>query len=181
MRTTILVTCALAACVGAPRSHPLPRNDATGHREVVAVAGCELPPEWNVGEILAGAVVTERPETMHPRLLAWHEIEDDRPLRIDEALVLYEMAGGYGLTHVYRHPVDDRDRHWHEYMVYDAGSFEGHHGYDHRPTPAELDAFLAATWWRFTPEQDYRLLGSGVWADAWIAAFGKAPWHAYPR
>ena len=50
--------------------------------------------------------------------------------------------------------------------------------YAHRPTHAEVDAFLTENGWTFV-DGDARILAGNVLDDVWTAAIGERPWRAF--
>jgi hypothetical protein len=142
---------------------------------------CPLPTTWRIDDITRSAISRGWPMTtqvLAVRVLAWQQTIDDRPLRIDSALVWIKTSDPlYTISHVYRHP-DDKDG-WHQAMVYDMPGFEGEIQSAKPPTHAELEDFLHATDWPFAPEQDFKLVASGICAKAWQDSFNEPPWHQY--
>ena len=169
----------LAACGHGAATAVAPSNETHTPATAATTGACGMPADWRADEMARGGLETATPGDA--RVLAWQEQEDDRPLRIDEALLwIKSPAGGYSLLHVYRHPLEDGEHDWRQSMIYDDWSFRGVDSYDAPPSHAELDTFLTATGWTFTTDgDDYRMLGAGVCADAWQAAFGEAPWRGY--
>lgn len=114
------------------------------------------------------------------RLLAWYVIEDHRPLRNDNALLLVEDESStpprFTLVSVYRHATN---REWNT-----AGGFhdptEPVRAFDHRPTRKEIDDFLAQADWTFADSWG-QIIAGNVLDDEWRAATGRAPWHAFPK
>ncbi len=147
-------------------------------------AGCEhFTPKWKLADMVEGAVGDPkmRPDVQTARVLAWEITEDDRPLRVERALVWIVFKNQrWTLTHLYRHPQDGPAAKWHVSMVYDV-PYAGSESFSAPPTRAQLDGFLKATWWHFKPERDWKLLDSEVCADAWKASFNAPPWHKYEK
>jgi hypothetical protein len=171
-----------AACAShpTPKPHDLPRNVSTTHQEPDTPPNCSMGADWNQTEIGAAVFGGDASELKAARVLIWQTIEDDRPLRLDEAIVWTENGGAWTLAHIYRHPLEE-DRKWQVSMVFDAENYSPSRAYGKPPTHAELDKFLQDTWWKFDgrAEDGFKILGSGVCADAYQAAFGEPPWHHY--
>lgn len=166
----------LAACSHA--SLPAPPSN-TAPATPPAAEACKLLPDWNPDEMARGGMHYDpAPAVTEVRVLAWQQIIDERPLRVDSALLWVQTQGKtIQLVHVYRHP-DDKDA-WHQARVYDSPTFAGMTVLSARPTRAEIDAFLGATEWTFAAPDGFRLVASGLCSDAWTKSFGERPWHAY--
>lgn len=145
-----------------------------------ALAPSRLP-AWDL-EILdeTARALACAPASAPTRLLAWYVIEDDRPLRNDNALLLVENTTvdppRFSLVSVYRHATN------HEWNT--IGSFhdrrEPVRTLDHRPTRAELDAFIEQSGWSFVDSWG-KIIAGNVIDEHWRAATGEAPWHGFPR
>ncbi len=174
MRRLLIV---LAACGAQPPASVHDRVAATP----VASTDCGLPADWHLADLAQASLDRDRPPTTQViaiRVLAWQQTIDDRPLRIDSALVWIRASSPhYTIAHLYRHP-DDGPL-WQRSMVFDAPGFEDEIFSDKPPTHAELEDFLGATDWPFAAEDDFKLVASGVCASAWQASFNEPPWHAY--
>jgi hypothetical protein len=174
----LVLACARSAVPAAPAAPVY----ATEARPVEAAsAACAVPPGWDVA-VMAREVFDFA--IQEGNILAWKIEEDDRPLRIESAIILIRhipagssagLALGWPfiLAHVYRHPQDDNR--WHVAMVTDV-AYTGMTQFVEQPTAAQLATFLEDTWWTFgARDQDYRLLGAGVCGEAWRALFGVEP------
>ncbi len=119
------------------------------------------------------------PGSATSRLLAWFVMEDDRPLRNDNALVVIEHTttspARYTLVAMYRHSVN---REWNIDASFHSTA-EPVRTFDHRPTHAEIDDFLARNEWTFVDDWG-RVIAGNVIDDEWLAATGERPWHAFP-
>ena len=174
-RSARIALLVVAACRAAAPAPVVPV-----HNSVPVIAeSCAPPADFLPAEM---AKATRNGGGGEVRILAWQQTIDDRPLRIDSALIWTKSAGsGYGLAHLYRHPDDGPGAPWHVMMIYDAPGFVGQESYAAPPTHAELDALVAESRWEFGPEQDFKLVASGLCADAWVKSFYEQPWHAYKR
>jgi hypothetical protein len=143
-------------------------------------AGCErLPSAWKLDAMVAAAGARDDAHPPKAQLLAWQIDEDERPLRVESALLWIESPGKrWMLAHLYRHPLE-KPAEWHISMVTDV-PYVGVQSYAAAPRHKAVEAFLNATWWSFRPLGGFRSLGAEVCRDAWLHAFGEAPWHAYP-
>ena len=52
--------------------------------------------------------------------------------------------------------------------------------FDHRPTRAEIDEFLAQSGWTFTDDWG-RVIAGNVLDAEWRAATGQRPWRSFAR
>lgn len=155
------------------------RGDGLGTTAPLGPVAKTQLPAWDL-EILAETARTLAcaPGEAPARLLAWYVMEDDRPLRNDNALLLVEDATSkpprFTLVQVYRHAKN------HEWNT--IGSFhdpsEPVRTFDHRPTRAEIDAFLAQSGWDFADAWGRVIAGNVIDAE-WLAATGEAPWRSY--
>jgi hypothetical protein len=165
----------LAACASAP---PAPPSNVVKTSPPVD-PGCKPPSDWHADEMAKAAFNLDAPPG-HIRIVAWKQTIDDRPLRIDSGLVWIKPTDGAAMIgHVYRHP-DDKPADWHHAMIYDRPGFESSIVLSAHPTHDELDTFFTATDWQFDAEQDFKLVSSGLCAQAWRDSFGEPPWHAFP-
>ena len=155
------------------------RGDGLGTSEPLGPVAKTQLPAWDL-EILAETArgLACAPAEAPARLLAWYVMEDDRPLRNDNALLLVEdttsRSPRFTLVQVYRHAKN------HEWNT--IGSFhdrrEPVRTFDHRPTRAEIDAFLAQSGWDFADAWGRVIAGNVIDAE-WLAATGEPPWRAY--
>jgi hypothetical protein len=166
---------------------PCPDPTAISRGDGVGVDGKLGPvtptrlPSWDLDALRETArMLACAPGEAPARLLAWYVIEDDRPLRNDNALLLVEdttvSPPRYSLVSVYRHATN---REWNT-----AGSFhdptEPVRTFKRRPTRKEIDDFLAQAEWTFADSWG-RILAGNVIDDEWRAATGAPPWHAFPK
>lgn len=147
-----------------------------------AAAACErLPTGWLAREMIAvfQPYATTR---VTVRVLAWQVDLDDRPLKVERALVWLRFAPEgkspfFMLANLYRHP--DAKGSWAKAGVTDVPHTAAER-FDREPTRADLDKFLKDTWWYFKPSDGFRMTGSELCARAWQGSFGQAPWRSYP-
>jgi hypothetical protein len=120
------------------------------------------------------------PGTATSHLLAWHVMEDDRPLRNDNALLLVEdhatSPPRFTLVQVYRHA---NNREWNVNVSFHDPS-EPIRTFDHRPSRTEIDDFLSQSDWHFGDDWG-RVIAGNVLDAQWRAATHLPPWHAYPK
>jgi hypothetical protein len=180
------VESAEAAAARGNKRAPCPDPTAVVRGDGIAVDPTPAPvaasrlPAWDL-EILreTARMLACAPASAATRLLAWYVMEDDRPLRNDNALLLVEDAAAapprFSLVAVYRHATN------HEWNT--VGSFhdrrEPVRTFDHRPTRKEVDAFIEQSGWTFVDTWG-RVIAGNVIDDEWRAATGKAPWKAFP-
>ncbi len=168
---------ALAACTPAPPP-VLPHNTVP----IVAETCASPPADWHLTEMANVAIGGTSDARDDVRVLAWQQTIDDRPLRIDSALLWIKSAhAGYWLAHVYRHPDDGPKAPWNQAMIYDAPDFRGEESFSVPPTRAQLDDFASHSDFQFGPEQDFTLVAYGMCPETWMKSFGERPWHVYPK
>lgn len=171
----VALSCLLLA---APASAVPPRGKAASP----GVSGCErLPAAWKLDE-MAGATFAraQREAIASTQVLAWEVDEDDRPLRVEEVLLVVTFRNNSTLlANLYRHP-HDRAPAWRVSDVTDV-PYVGQEAYAKRPGRKELDRFLSDTWWTFRARDGFKILDKEVCQATWRAIFGEAPWHTYPR
>lgn len=164
-----------------PDPRTVVRGDGLGQDGKLGPVARTRLPSWDLDILQETArTLACAPATAPARLLAWYVIEDDRPLRNDNALLMVEDTAAsparYTLVSVYRHATN---REWNT-----AGSFhdptEPLRTFDHRPTRDEIDAFLAQADWTFADAWG-RVIAGNVLDDEWRAATGAAPWHAFAK
>ncbi len=125
------------------------------------------PKEWHLDRINDGLPYRWEKGTVH--VLAWEVVEDDRPWKYTQALVLKRFdqpteKGGnvWLLAHLYHHP-DDRQWPWRASMripppypvgaktpKYSDAQLYGHEFYKQLPTDRQVAAFLRESNWRPT-------------------------------
>jgi len=144
-------------------------------------AGCErFGKQWTLAAILEGALFVGDPDVQTARVLAWQITEDDRPLRVEGALLWIAFKNKqWRLTNLYRHP-QDKSTLW-QRSVFDDSPLVGYQSYPAPPMKAQLEDFLKATQWPFKPERHWRLRDSEVCVEAWKTAFNAPPWHQYEK
>lgn len=116
-------------------------------------------------------------------LLAFKVIEDDRPLYVEQALIAEQLDDGkWRLSSVYRHPRENGGSpiSWHLSVVFDADQSPTQ-VFDHRPSEAQVDAFLKHAWWTFQADHDFRLLKGQVFEATWEKALGYKPKHTFVK
>ena len=149
-------------------------------REQSGGSGCgKMPPSWKLEAITAAAAPGEDARALTTRVLAWQIDEDDRPLRVERALVwIAARDKRWILANLYRHPKESPE--WHISRVYDV-PYVGSQSYSAAPKRAQLDEFLKDSWWHFRLDSGWRSLGNEVCRDAWMRSFGEAPWRSYSK
>lgn len=123
-----LIALAFTQCKGAPRSEP--------------------PSDWSAVEASA---VFQGTQTASARFLMWRTLEypESRGSRVvHEAIVCgrLDAENRYFLGHVSREP-ETRHRNWAQYLITDAPSHVTFSTYEQPPSPADVQTFLAATYW----------------------------------
>jgi hypothetical protein len=132
-----------------------------------SASGCSrLPAGWRVAEMVRSALGRKvAAKLIRGQVLTWQIIEDERPLRVEEAVVWLAFDDHrFMLLHVYRHPRERGwYRAWHEAEIdseIENDPFEGHHVFNSPPTAEERKRFLEATDWGL--QVNWRTLGAEV-------------------
>lgn len=152
-------------------------------REVVVESGKDrLPQSWSPNE-LAHAAMDEGEVAAEARILIWQIMEDERPLYVESAIVWLRLEGAgrrrWILAHVYRHPRQPQPPpEWRLSVVFDA-PHTPRRVFDHAPKNDEIYEFMRDTWWKFAPENGFRLLDASVCAEAWKTVTGQEPTKSY--
>lgn len=139
-----------------------------------------LPAGWRVREIAAAALQpNERLEEAH--VLRWRIAEDERPLRVENALLWARVHGWpagrktWVLANVFRHPREKQPPpQWALAHVFDVDSFHGRTVHRAPPGLAQLDTLRQVSWWD-TSLHGFGVIAHGDCPDGWRAAFGVAP------
>src|SRR5262249_55407689 len=150
-------------------------------RTVAVGADNELPSSWNLADIDKAIL----PKSAKGRLyvLAWHIMEDHRPLRVESCLVLKELDDGYCLVHLYRHSPEWNPA-WKQSMIHVMGepgtkNFPGmwYWGYKcFKERPGNKEVYASLGWdevnWSFKLEKGWRCINCCVCTKAWQEATG---------
>jgi len=139
-------------------------------------------PTWDVDVLHETARLNAcAPGTAISRLLAWHVMEDDRPLRNDYALMFVEdhstKPPRYTLLSMSRHATN---------LEWSASPGSSHsreepvRTFDHRPTRAEVDEYLGQTDFAFGDTWG-RVIAGNVIDDEWRKALHAEPWRGYAK
>jgi len=112
---------------------------------------------WNRSEMLKAAFGYEqaRGEQIPDadlQIVKWRVIQDDRPLLVEQAVVLLKCDGGHWrLADLYRHPKQDPPTiQWRLSSKTDV-PFVNHRNFTNEPTAEELEQFLLDAEWRPAP------------------------------
>jgi hypothetical protein len=155
---------------------------------------CGIPASWDLKAIEQVMPPYATPGRVH--VLAWKVVEDDRPLRIESALVLKVMTEGKGaralLAHLYRWP-KEKDPEWQlaqTHVTGEPGSVEWPglmltHVKDFKTRPKNRDIYAALVPrevnWSFEREEGWKVLGSGICQAVWLEAIGENPTRSFGR
>jgi hypothetical protein len=147
--------------------------------------GDRVPVSFVVSELLAALDPDGAYTDSTAHILVWKVDVDERPLVVDRVILWVHHRPAQGkpswlLANLYRHPLDapTNNERWYVAEVADA-PYTGRRAYASPPTSAELDAFLKDSWWEFRATQGFWLLDQGVCKNAWRAAIGRDPNHAF--
>jgi hypothetical protein len=137
-------------------------------------------PTWDIDILHETARLSAcAPGTAISRLLAWHVMEDDRPLRNDYALMFVEDHSveppRYTLLSMSRHATNLQ---WNASPGSSHSREEPVRTFDHRPSSAEVDEYLAQSGWSFSDTWG-RVIAGNVVDDEWRKALHAAPWRGY--
>lgn len=155
--------------------------DAKNDPGQVAPSPDRLPSGWVVNDLASAAGDKSGPTDV--RVLVWQIMEDDRPLYVESCVVWLHWKDGrdypWRLAHLYRHPKDQQPPpEWRLSMVWDV-PYTSRQEFDHPPTNADVNQFLKDTWWKFEPEDRWRLLDAAVCVNTWREVIGEEPTKFY--
>lgn len=117
---------------------------------------------------------------LRAEVLAFKSIEDDRPWRVDAALVVAELKHGrWELWHVARNtPAAGKRTQWSEYTISDSTQ-RGSQSVNHRPTAQDVRSFLKLSAWSFGPEPQFRLTRGELYPATWQSVLGFSPEYRF--
>lgn len=122
------------------------------------------PDGWSRQEMLQASSEFDRaPDQEVPagqlRVVCWRVIEDDRPLRVEDAIVLTHATDGrWRLARLFRHPRDPWPR-WQLWHLMDV-PFVNRRDFRAEPTSAEIGQFLDDVDW-LPLSEGFRVLDAG--------------------
>jgi hypothetical protein len=165
----------------APTDRPPPGQGS----DAIGAPADRLPPGWNADAIVAEA--TRFDASRRAAILAWRIEEDDRPWRVERALVWVELFGPqapqkrFGLMAFARTPNEGPPSRaptgWR--------LPQHHHGepiaiewYAGPPDASQVDRFLAGIWRDFSfkaPSNGFKTLDAAVCRRAWRTHLGQVP------
>jgi hypothetical protein len=159
-----------------------PGADGVGTTETLLPPRRGALPESGTEVFRFGCAHACAPRGARAHLLAWYVIEDDRPLRNDNALVAViappnTQGPRTTLVQMYRHAFN---RAWNVNLSFHSDArpvarFEA------RPTNAEIYAWLTSNRWDFAPHGDWRLLAGNVLDGPWAEVTGQPPERFFPK
>ena len=108
--------------------------------------------------------------------------EDDRPWRVESALVLYELTRNrWELLYLSRNPKLDKPRSaWVPHSVMDSTQRPWKY-FDHRPTASDVAEFLKLSEWTFAADPPFRLLRGEVFPSTWKTVLGFECPYTFPK
>jgi hypothetical protein len=121
--------------------------------------------------------------------LAWKRCVDDRPLLVEECLVLADLSERWVLSSVYRHP-KAKDRGWqlaysHEgpgYKGFPQGAWVIHtETFTKRPSNKEVYGFTDEHRWGFGVDRGWQLFGAQVCKWSWEKVLHEKPTRDFPK
>ncbi len=175
----------------APPPLPPPRKEGKPVPITLDTPCQHMPKGWKFDELF-GTILSQAAEEGEPpvttatlRVLAWQVDVDERPLKVESALVWLAIhhtndKDGWMLLNLYRHPDDapPGGAPWQVSVVSDV-PYKGFDAFPSTPTGADLDRFLQDSWWHFKPREGFKMTGKEVCVTSWKKSFGKAPWRSY--
>lgn len=158
-----------------------------------------IPSSWNLDEIARETPPYGYEGMKGVYVLAWAIREDDRPLKVEECVVMRVLEeddgqGRWCLAHLWRQP-DSRNAKWKLSTIHVSGA-EGtkywpgmwiHHAvrFKTRPTNKELYASLAdgleGVRWSFELDPGWRYIDCGVCEQNWQTVTGEKPTQGFKR
>ncbi len=145
----------------------------------------DLPEGWKLDEIASAA----KSVADLTYVLAWKIEEDDRPLRVENCLVLCQLEKGrWSLMALFRHPKDEKPE-WEQSRVHVTPEDPRRRGgyvwlsrtFDKRPSNKEVYDFMDEFRWRLGADEGFKLLGGKVCADTWEAVIKEKPTRLFPK
>jgi hypothetical protein len=158
----------IALAVPAP-TEPKPSPDA-------------LPKDWSTDDIAKAAHPSAVPGATH--VLAWKCTQDDRPLLVEECLVLCHLGeNNWQLVSLYRHPNNKDEGQWQESMIHFGPSKDDPTGHDEwhrekyakRPSNKDVYDFMDKFKWHLGADEGWKLLGGAVCKTTWQAVLKEKP------
>lgn len=146
-----------------------------------------VPDGWDPAKI-AGRWLDAGEAVADARVLVWTATEDNRPFRLEEAVVWARVEGRsrlwpeggsrWQLERVYRNRQGAAPFAAWELNIDFANPKEFTRGFDHPPTGGEVEEFLRASGWDEFEANGRALPDGAVCAHAWKAATGQWPTRA---
>lgn len=168
-----------AEIANCPDVDELFRGDGLGESDALPPVSPSIVPDWDLAHVREFACAYAcAPEGSKVHLLAWSVIQDRRPLRNHNAVLVVEHAGGTRWTGVvmYRHATNA----WWNVNISFHSPAEPIVDYDHRPTPDEIYALLDDNGWQWAPDEDWDLPAGNVIDELWPVATGAAATKHFP-
>lgn len=156
-------------------------GDGTGTDGTLGPVALTRLPTWDIDILYETARrLACAPGAAPARLMAWYVMEDDRPLRNDNALLMIEdtttQPPRFTLVQVYRHATN---REWNVNTSFHSPR-EPIRTFDHRPNRAEIDDFLGQSGWSFDDDWG-RVIAGNVVDEEWRRATHLEPWRSFPK
>ena len=148
-----------------------------------AVKPTAMPP-WDLDAVREFACAYAcAPPGSAAHMLAWHVIEDSRPLRNHNAVFAVEHATTkpkWSVVVMYRHATNV----WWNIHVSFHSPARPVRAFDHAPTDAEVASMLDENDWQFEHAKDasgFQILAGNVIDPLWKAVTGRAPSRSFPK
>ena len=116
-------------------------------------------------------------------VLALLSAVDDRPLYVDDALIVVQLADGrWRLAHVGRNPRDENQylRRWRLFTVEDSPIVPSR-DFPEKPTALQVGEFIHDSFFQFKPREGFRLITGEVFYETWEKALGYVPTYKFPK
>jgi hypothetical protein len=173
-------------CTGeAPEPTAAPGNDKPALEDIV-IEKDTLPEGWRLGDIARAAHPSAVPATTH--VLLWKRKVDDRPLLLEECLVLADLSETGGperwiLSRVFRHP-NGKERGWQlafshmgpGYKGFPQGAWVMHfETFTKKPSNKEVYHFMDEHMWDFWVDSGWKVLDAQVCKRTWEKVLKEKP------
>lgn len=148
-----------------------------------------FPKDWSLEEIAKAAHPSAVPGATH--VLAWKCIEDDRPWRVEDCLVVCRLNEvDWYLANVARNlGIKGREK-WELVMVHMGPGYKGDpfgrwvmhiERYDKRPSNKDIYDFMDEHYWRLGAENGSKLVGGAVCKTTWEAVVKEKPTRDFKK
>lgn len=121
-----------------------------GKEDLAKLKAGQIADTWSRDEMRLAAYEASKGEQVPEgelTILRWRVMEDERPLLVEDAVVLLKTGGRWRLARLYRHPKEPvPPARWRLWTRTDA-PFMNHRDFEAKPARAEIDRFLKDSEW----------------------------------